>query len=279
MSYDEMDNSSKSNNAEFAVDAIQMTEKKQYISSIPITSLHENYQPKLRKFNTTNDGHLTLEQAVQGLITLQKQSNNYKRMLWLLIPVLIGLIAATFGTTMAAFKINQQTQVVNSELLAMDGQVIRTSNMFLPKEDLFTTVLGDNAANVRSIIADTYYVEVNGVVQNTDSQGKILSAIVLTPYFSLTVDGTDRNNIVASINSQPGYEQSNILTFFSNKLGVSTVVKSVKFVDESSNKFCYNTCPSYMYYLTATCFCALKPAGSLGLPCPIGKIYMNGVCY
>jgi len=256
-----------------------MTEKKQYISSIPITSLHENYQPKLRKFNTTNDGHLTLEQAVQGLITLQKQSNNYKRMLWLLIPVLIGLIAATFGTTMAAFKINQQTQVVNSELLAMDGQVIRTSNMFLPKEDLFTTVLGDNAANVRSIIADTYYVEVNGVVQNTDSQGKILSAIVLTPYFSLTVDGTDRNNIVASINSQPGYEQSNILTFYSNKLGVSTVVKSVKFVDESSNKFCYNPCPSDMYYHTVTCLCVMKPGGSLGLPCPIGKIYMNGVCY
>jgi len=279
MSYDQVDHSSKSTNGEVAVDAIQMTEKKQYISSIPITSLHENYQPKLRKFNTTNDGNLTLEQAVQGLITLQKQSNNYKRMIWLLIPVLIGLIAATFGTTMAAFKINQQTKVVNSELVGMDGQVLRTANVFLPKEDLFNTVLGDNAANVRSIITNNYYVEVNGVVQNSDSNGKVVSAIVLTPYFSLTVDGKDRNNILASINAQPGYEQSTILTYYADKLGVSTVTKSVKFADETSNKACSNTCPSNFYYLNAGCFCMMKPFGQVGLPCPIGMALIGDACY
>ena len=32
------------------------------------------------QFDTTNDGELSLEEAIQGLVALQKQSNNYKKM-------------------------------------------------------------------------------------------------------------------------------------------------------------------------------------------------------
>lgn len=33
-------------------------------------------------------GEFTIEEAIQGLVALQKQSNNYKRMLYFIVPLM-----------------------------------------------------------------------------------------------------------------------------------------------------------------------------------------------
>ncbi len=114
--------------------------KERNLYSISITDLNPELQKKVKKFNTSNDGELTLNEAIQGLVTLQKQSTNYKKTIWMLIPVLIGLVASTFGTTMLAFKLNQQTQVQGSSLVDMSGNTVRVSEDTY-QSDLFTTAL------------------------------------------------------------------------------------------------------------------------------------------
>ena len=50
---------------------------------IRLSVLNSAVRERVEKFDTGNDGELDINEAMQGLITLQKQSNNYKKMIWL----------------------------------------------------------------------------------------------------------------------------------------------------------------------------------------------------
>ena len=84
--------------------------EKQKMSSIRLSQLNTDLQGKLSKFDTLNDGALSIEEAVQGLVALQKQSNNYKRMLYLQIPIMILLLACMLGVNILAINITKEIQ-------------------------------------------------------------------------------------------------------------------------------------------------------------------------
>lgn len=100
-------------------------------SGIRLSSLNTEIRDRLTKFDTTNDGELSLEEAIQGLIALQKQSNNYKRTLYLLFPVMFLMIASIFGVNMLALKLTKDlhSETTNSVpvLTNKDGNILSTS--------------------------------------------------------------------------------------------------------------------------------------------------------
>jgi hypothetical protein len=95
--------------------------------SVRLSTLNQQVRERVEKFDTGNDGELDINEAMQGLIALQKQSNNYKKMIWMLIPILSLMIAATFGTTILAINltkdINQNDGILTSKV---DNTPIRT---------------------------------------------------------------------------------------------------------------------------------------------------------
>lgn len=199
-------------------------------SSISLSDLNPEVQKKLNKFNTSNDGQLSLEQAVQGLVTLQKQSDNYKKMIWLLIPVLLGLIAATFGTTMLAFKLNQQTQIMSGSSTLVDiksGDIIKTAVHF-DSEDLLDVAFTRAALNIHTLTTDNIMIDINGVFQQTDTNGVIIKTIISSKYFDIIMEASS-NSIV--IEPTVGYKTNPILDIviadFQSKSSQSNTLSTV----------------------------------------------------
>jgi hypothetical protein len=99
-------------------------------SSIRLSTLNPQVREKLVKFDTANDGELSLEEAIQGLVTLQKQSNNYKRMLYLLVPLMTVMLACVLGVNILAIQLTKDlsssTTSGNPVLTNVEGKVLST---------------------------------------------------------------------------------------------------------------------------------------------------------
>ena len=93
--------------------------------SVRLSVLNPSLRERVEKFDTENDGELDINEAMQGLITLQKQSNNYKKMIWLLIPVLCMVLAGSFGTTLLAINL---TKEIKSSTIEGNIPVLKTNN-------------------------------------------------------------------------------------------------------------------------------------------------------
>ena len=93
--------------------------------AIRLSVLNPQVRERVEKFDTGNDGELDINEAMQGLIALQKQSNNYKKMIWMLIPILSLMIAATFGTTILAINL---TKDIKSSTIEGNIPVLKTTN-------------------------------------------------------------------------------------------------------------------------------------------------------
>ena len=79
-------------------------------SGVRLSTLNPQVREKLVKFDTANDGELSIEEAIQGLVTLQKQSNNYKRMLYLIVPLMMIMLACVLGVNILAIQLTKDLQ-------------------------------------------------------------------------------------------------------------------------------------------------------------------------
>ena len=96
-------------------------------NSIRLSMLNPAVKERVQKFDVGNDGSLDIEEAMQGLIALQKQSNNYKKMLWFLIPIICLVLLGTFGSTMLALNLTKEVKSTNGLLTSSKSSVpIRT---------------------------------------------------------------------------------------------------------------------------------------------------------
>jgi hypothetical protein len=96
-------------------------------NSIRLSMLNPSVKERVQKFDVGNDGALDIEEAMQGLITLQKQSNNYKKMLWFLIPVLCLVLLGSFGTTLLALNLTKEVKQDSGLLVSSKTNIpIRT---------------------------------------------------------------------------------------------------------------------------------------------------------
>ncbi len=141
-------------------------------SSIRLSTLNPQVREKLVKFDTTNDGELSLEEAIQGLVALQKQSNNYKKMIYILAPTMLLMIASIFGVNMLALNLTKDLHSTTSNsvnvLSNKAGNVLATSsyteNVFFDdwlnnkySPSINTINFGDLTLNVNAVFLDKQY--------------------------------------------------------------------------------------------------------------------------
>jgi len=89
---------------------------------------------KLRKFDVSNDGELSPEELIAAVITLQKQSDSYKKMVWYLIPLIAILVVSIFGVTVLAIKVTKEITVSQGAMLTtVDGAIVQTAPAYQSK--------------------------------------------------------------------------------------------------------------------------------------------------
>ena len=102
---------------------------KNEVSSVRLSAINVDLRNKMAKFDTKNEGELSVEDMMHAIVTLQKQSNNYKRLIYLLVPVIFVLVASIFGTTILAINLTKETRINSDGYLVgtTSNQVISTS--------------------------------------------------------------------------------------------------------------------------------------------------------
>jgi hypothetical protein len=107
------------------LDEVQKSDKH---SSVRLSALNVDVRSKVAKFDTNNQGELSSEDMMHAIVTLQKQSNNYKRILYIVFPIMIVMILSIFGTTMLALSLTKELKTGNEGILvnAKTNEVIST---------------------------------------------------------------------------------------------------------------------------------------------------------
>ena len=136
--------------------------------AVRLDTLNPQVRERVEKFDIGNDGELDINEAMQGLITLQKQSNNYKKMIWMLIPVLSLMVAATFGTTILAINltkdINQNDGILTSKV---DNTPIRTVEA-TSKDLMFSSLFSNDYNMISKLHFGNVILNVNDIYQHTE---------------------------------------------------------------------------------------------------------------
>jgi hypothetical protein len=99
-------------------------------ASVRLSAINVDLRNKMAKFDTKNEGELNVEDMMHAIVTLQKQSNNYIRLLYLLVPVMFILVASIFGTTLLAINLTKEMKTSSDGYLVgtSSNQVVSTSN-------------------------------------------------------------------------------------------------------------------------------------------------------
>ena len=135
---------------------------------VRLSVLNPQVRERVEKFDIGNDGELDINEAMQGLITLQKQSNNYKKMIWMLIPVLSLMVAATFGTTILAINLTKDVRQ-NEGLLTskITNTPIRTVEA-TSRDLMFSSLFSSDYNMISKLHFGSVTLNVNDIYQHTE---------------------------------------------------------------------------------------------------------------
>ena len=162
-------------------------------TSVRLSTLNPQVREKLVKFDTGNDGELTIEEAIQGLVALQKQSNNYKRMLYFIVPLMTIMLACVLGVNILAIQLTKDlrtsTMTGNSVLTNTHGKVLATST-YSNSVDLLDWLMYYDVSNMEHIQIDDFSTKVNSLY--LEEQTNITRFYINTNmlYFYIGSDGT-----------------------------------------------------------------------------------------
>jgi len=136
--------------------------------AVRLSTLNPQVRERVEKFDIGNDGEIDINEAMQGLITLQKQSNNYKKMIWMLIPVLSLMVAATFGTTILAInltkEINQNEGLLTSKVANVPIRTVEATS----KDLMFSSLFSSDYNMISKLHFGNVVLNVNDIYQHTE---------------------------------------------------------------------------------------------------------------
>lgn len=98
---------------------------KKNMSSIPLSTLNPVVRERVQKWDVTGDGELDIHEAMSAIITLQKQSNNYKKTLYIIMGVLAITLCCMFGINVLAIQI---TKDIKSSSIEGNIPVLKTTS-------------------------------------------------------------------------------------------------------------------------------------------------------
>jgi hypothetical protein len=168
---------------------------------VRLSVLNPQVRERVEKFDIGNDGELDINEAMQGLITLQKQSNHYKKMIWMLIPVLSLMVAATFGTTILAINLTKDVRQ-NEGLLTskITNTPIRTVEA-TSKDLMFSSLFSNDYNQITKLHFGSVTLNVIDIYQYTE-QDNTKTVYVNTDMLFLGLNQTGSY----MINYNQGYE-------------------------------------------------------------------------
>ncbi len=94
-------------------------------NTVRLDDLNPQVRERVQKFDTRNDGELDIHEAMSGIITLQKQSNNYKKTMYVVSSVLVITLCCMFGINMLAIHI---TKDMKSSTIEGNIPVLKTTS-------------------------------------------------------------------------------------------------------------------------------------------------------
>ncbi len=174
-------------------EAVEELNEERPKSGVRLSTLNPQVREKLIKFDTANDGELSLEEAIQGLVTLQKQSNNYKRMLYILIPLMTVMLACVLGVNILAIQLTKDleasTTTGNPVLTNKAGNVLATST-YTKTEGMLDWLIYGSYDNIDTINIDTLSLKVDSMYLQKEETVNTLYFSTPVLWFSLSSNGT-----------------------------------------------------------------------------------------
>lgn len=201
-------------------------------NSVRLSTLNSAVRERVEKFDTANDGELDINEAMQGLITLQKQSNNYKKMIWLLIPVLCLVLAGSFGTTILAINLTKEIHSNNGLLASSSNNTPLRTVQAVAKDLMYSSIFSEDYNQVTKLHFGSTTLNVNQIYQAklTDTNTVYVNSDMIhfglnqTGRFWLNYNQGFENNVIAKVVYQNVYnalsEYMMILDYYQSVRGV-----------------------------------------------------------
>jgi len=187
--------------------------------------LNPSVKERVQKFDVGNDGELDINEAMQGLITLQKQSNNYKKMLWFLIPVLCLVLLGSFGTTLLALNLTKEVKQDSGLLVSSKSNIpIRTIEA-VSKDVMFSSFFSEDYSKIKTLQIHHKEIDVKKIYQKV-KKDNTKTVYVDTELVNFSLNETGEYELKYNAGSESNlasglvyYDIENVLSKFKNVIG------------------------------------------------------------
>jgi hypothetical protein len=171
-------------------------------AAIRLDDLNEDVRKKVSKFDVNNDGELSMEEALQSIVTLQKQSNNYKKMVYMLVPILLVTLVGVLGINVLAIQLTKDLHSNylnnNAVMINRDQRVVRTAsyNDFGNLFDAISVLTVEDLADIKELTFGSLVLPITSSQLNENSV--TFSSFIV--YFTLRQDATFDLNFMPNMN-------------------------------------------------------------------------------
>ena len=162
-------------------------------NSIRLSMLNPSVKERVQKFDIKNDGTLDIEEAMQGLITLQKQSNNYKKMLWFLIPVICLVLLGTFGSTMLALNLTKEVSQKNGLLTSSKSSIPIRTMVAESRDNMYYSMFSNDYGYITKLHLKNKEIDVKSIYQKYE--GDIRTVYINTELVNFSFNQTGEYKI------------------------------------------------------------------------------------
>jgi hypothetical protein len=162
-------------------------------NSIRLSMLNPAVKERVQKFDVKNDGALDIDEAMQGLITLQKQSNNYKKMLWFLIPVICLVLLGTFGSTMLALNLTKEVSQNNGLLTSSKSSIPIRTMVAESVDNMYYSMFSNDYGYITKLHLKNKEIDVKSIYQKYE--GDIRTVYINTELVNFSFNQTGEYKI------------------------------------------------------------------------------------
>lgn len=160
---------------------------------IRLSTLNPKIRDKISKFDTSNDGEINIEEAIQGLITLQKQSNNYKKTVYLLVPLMMVMLACILGVNILAINLTKEIKTTSTAddnfLTNKQGEIVSTVS-YSDNKGFYDWLLEDSNSFIDILNIGSMRLKVDSIYLEDLNETSIVYVSTPNIWFSLCSNGS-----------------------------------------------------------------------------------------
>lgn len=171
-------------------------------ASIRLSTLSPHTRSYVSKYDSDNDGAISVDEALNNLIKVQKESNSFKKGLYGLIPTFFVLLACVFGVTIGAIHLTKDLYVKNDVLTTSSGAAVKVAQQTFSENiysSLFRTI--EYSSQIENILIGDMSYPVSGIHQNENA--KTIFVLSFDGYLTLDANLTMKAFPFAHLQNDP----------------------------------------------------------------------------